>query len=165
MGRLILDGEVKLYNGKMIIYIGADHRGFKLKEKLSIFLKGKGYPVFDVGASSYDQADDYPDFAELVAKKVSETPEDGAGILICGSGAGVCVVANKFKSVRAAMAISAEQARAARSDDHINVLCLASDFISEEDAEKITVAWLETSFSEEERHLRRIKKISDLDGS
>jgi ribose 5-phosphate isomerase B len=148
----------------MIIYIGADHRGFQLKEKLTAFLKEKGYPVFDVGASSYDPTDDYPDFAEGVARKVGEMLGDSAGILICGSGAGVCVTANKFKNIRAAMALSAGQVKAARSDDHTNVLCLASDFTSEEEAQRMIAVWLETSFSEEARHLRRIKKISQLEG-
>lgn len=147
----------------MIIYIGADHRGFKLKEKLKIFLSDKGYTVFDMGALSFDENDDYPDFAQLVAEKVSAMPEDGAGILICGSGAGMCVTANKFKNVRAAIAISAEQAKVARQDDHINVLCLASDYMTEEIALPLVLDWLITPFSQEERHLRRIKKISELE--
>lgn len=152
-----------MYNEKVIIYIGADHRGFKMKEKLVALLSEKKYPVFDVGAFSYDPADDYPDFAEEVAKKVSEMPEDSAGILICGSGAGVCVTANKFKNIRATMAITAEQAMAARSDDHVNVLCLASDYTTEEGAAQIAVGWLNTSFSEEDRHLRRLRKISTIE--
>lgn len=147
----------------MIIYIGADHRGFRLKEILIAALKEKNLPIFDVGAYTYDAGDDYPDFAFAVAKKVSESPEDRVGILICGSGAGVCVTANKFKNVRAALALSAEQAKVARADDHINVLCLASDYMIEAGASQIVVDWLNTSFSSAERHLRRIKKISDIE--
>lgn len=159
---------------QMTIYIGADHRGFKMKEALKVMLEKRGYPVFDCGALSYDDADDYPDFAEAVARKVSEMParlaeasgeaqEDAAGILICGSGAGICVAANKFKNVRAAIGISTEQAKAARTDDHINIICLASDYITEDEAAKIVVDWLNTPFSQEERHLRRIKKISNFE--
>ena len=147
----------------MIIYIGADHRGFKMKEALKVFLEGRGYPVFDCGALSYDDTDDYPDFAEAVAKKVSEMPEDAAGILICGSGAGICIAANKFKNIRAAIAISSEQAKAARTDDHVNILCLASDYITEAEASNVVVDWLNTPFSPEDRHLRRLKKIENFE--
>jgi len=159
----LITSYYKLTTIHMIIYIGADHRGFKMKEKLKAFLDEKGYPVFDLGALSYDDADDYPDFAELVAKKVSETPEESAGVLMCGSGAGVCVTANKFKNVRAALAYSSEQAKAARLHDHINVLCLASDYITNEEAAQITVDWLNTPFSQEGRYLRRLKKINDIE--
>ena len=147
----------------MLIYIASDHRGFNLKEKLTPFLKESGHEVFDLGPATYKADDDYPDFAELVAKKVGEAPEESAGILICGSGAGMCVAVNKFKNIRAAMAISPEQARAARSDDHINVLCLASDYLSEEAVVKIVSDWLSTAYSQEERHLRRLKKISTFE--
>jgi len=149
----------------MIIYIGADHRGFKMKEGLKAFLEKKGYPVFDCGAASYDDKDDYPDFAEAVVKKVKETPEESAGILICGSGAGICIAANKFKNIRAAIAVSSAQAKAARTDDHVNVLCFAADYMTEEDASSIALDWLSTPFSQEDRHLRRLKKISNLEGS
>lgn len=147
----------------MLIYIGSDHRGFKLKESLKIYLKESGYEVVDVGNTNYDQADDYPDFAALVGRKISLDPENSRGILICGSGVGVDVVANKFKNVRSALAFNAEQAIAARSDDNTNVLSLAADYLNEEEAKKIVSAWLKTLFSGEERHNRRLKKIQDIE--
>src|SRR5581483_8595514 len=148
---------------RMVIYLGADHRGYKLKEKFAEILKEKGYPVFDMGAHGYEEGDDYPDYAALVAEKVSSMPADGTGVLVCGSGAGVCITANKFKNVRAVLAITAEQARAARADDHTNIICFASDYIKDAEAEKILLGWLATPFSEEERHLRRLEKIAKFE--
>ena len=147
----------------MLIYIGADHRGFQLKETLKTYLKGSGYEVVDVGNDQYVAGDDYPDFAALAARKVSLDPENSLGVLICGSGVGVDVTANKFKNVRSALAFNTEQAIAARSDDNTNILSLAADYLNEEDAKKIASAWLKTSFSGEERHNRRLKKIQDIE--
>ena len=87
----------------MIIYIGADHRGFKLKETLKQFLQREGYTVNDMGNTEYLEGDDYPDFAKLVAQKVSANPADSRGIVICASGVGVDIVANKFPNVRSAL--------------------------------------------------------------
>ena len=147
----------------MIIYIGADHRGFKMKEKLRDFLKERGYPVFDLGALSYDAADDYPDFAYAVAKKVAEAPEDNLGIIVCGTGAGVDIVANKVKGVRSVLASNVVQAVRSKNDDDTNVISLGAELITEEEAESILVAWLDASFSGDERHVRRPKKISDIE--
>lgn len=147
----------------MLIYIGADHRGFKLKESLKNYLKESGYEVVDVGNANYDQADDYPDFAALVGRKISLDPDNSKGILICGSGVGVDVAANKFKNVRSALVINSDQAMASRNDDNTNVLSLAADYLNEEDAKKILSTWLKTSFSGEERHARRLKKIEELE--
>jgi len=147
----------------MVVYFGADHRGFKLKETLKDFLRNEGYEVADLGAAIYEQGDDYPDFAAAVAKKVGLEQEVDRGILICGSGVGVDIVANKFLGVRAALAISADQIYNARHDDDVNVLCLASDFISEEDAKKIIGVFMATPFGAEERHKRRLGKISEIE--
>lgn len=147
----------------MTIYIGADHRGFKLKESLKTFLEKRGYDVADLGAKKYDKNDDYPDFAAKVAQAVSGDPEKRQGIVICGSGEGVEIVANKFKHVRAALVANTKQAFASRNDDDANVLALAADFLSETRAKKIVEIWLNTPFSREERHKRRIQKISDLE--
>ncbi len=147
----------------MLIYIGADHRGFNLKESLKIFLKNQGYEVVDVGNIHYDDKDDYVDFAVAVAKKVSLDSEASRGILICGSGAGVDIAANKFRNVRSVLAISPDQVYEARHDDDVNVLSLAADFTSETDAQKITETFLETPFGKEERHQRRIDKISRIE--
>lgn len=148
----------------MIIYLGADHRGFNLKERLKDFLKNQGYEIFDAGNVRYDEADDYPDFAAALAQKISKDPDGSRGILICGSGVGVDVAANKFRGVRSALAISADQVYDARHDDNVNVLSLAADFTSEGDAEKLVQTFIETPFAEkEERFARRIEKIAQME--
>ncbi len=148
----------------MIIYIGADHRGFKLKESLKKFLSVTNYEVVDLGNDRYDENDDYPDFAEKVAEKVGgDASGESRGIVICGSGAGVGIAANKFKGVRCVTAISSEQSAAAKKDEDTNILALAADFLSEETAKNIVKIWLETLFSDEERHKRRLEKIKAIE--
>ena len=144
----------------MIIYIGADHRGFNLKERIKVFLHGRGYEVADMGAASYDEYDDYPDFAESVAKKISADPDAVRGILICGSGVGMDILANKLRDVRSVLAINADQVFDARHDDNVNVLSLAADFVMEEDALKIIQVFLETPFADDNRYQKRLEKIS-----
>ncbi len=146
-----------------MIYIGADHGGFKLKEQLKKFLAKKKLEFSDLGAKNLKVGDDYPDYAKLVAKKVSQNPLQNVGILICRSGQGVCIVANKFEHVRAALVWNTKEAEMSRTDDMTNVLCLPSDYISNKEAEKIVEVWLSTPFSTEARHMRRVKKISDLE--
>lgn len=147
----------------MLIFIGADHRGFNLKEKLKSFLVNKGYTVIDKGNDFYDESDDYPDFASLVAQEVIKDPDNRRGILICGSGVGVDIVANKFSRIRSALVSNSDQAFSSRNDVDANVLCLATDFLDEEETKKILSVWLQTSFSKEERHKRRIRKISEIE--
>ncbi len=147
----------------MVIYLGADHRGFSLKAVLKDFLHDKGYEVIDLGNNSYDEKDDYPDFAVKVAEKVSFNSETSRGILLCGSGVGVDVTANKFKNIRSALGITSDQIYDARHDDDVNVLSLAADYVSQEDAEKIVQVFLSTPFSGEEKFSRRIEKISQIE--
>lgn len=147
----------------MIIYIAADHRGFKLKEYLKKFLKKKNYWVVDTGNIQYDPDDDYPDFASAAAKKVSEDPYNSRGILICGSGVGMDVTANKYKNVRSALVANPAQAKASRQDDNTNILTLASDFLTLTAAKKIFSAWIAAPFSKAPRHQRRLKKIAKLE--
>lgn len=147
----------------MIIYIGADHRGFYLKETLKQALKNDGYEVIDLGNAESDGNDDYPDFAGAVAEKVAGTGGEVRGIVICGSGIGVDVVANKFSGVRSALALSPDQVRAGRQDDDVNVLSLAADFIKPEDALAVVNVFLSTPFKKEERYSRRLGKISELE--
>jgi ribose 5-phosphate isomerase B len=146
-----------------MLYIGSDHRGYKLKSTLKDYLEKLGYESEDLGAFELDPEDDYPDFALAVAKKVAENLEENRGILICGSGVGVDVVANKTKGVRSALCFDAKQAKMSRNDDNTNVLSLAADFISEEKAKEIVKIWLKTPFSGQERHQRRINKIKNLE--
>jgi ribose 5-phosphate isomerase B len=147
----------------MVIYIGADHRGFELKEYLKKFLKSLGYEVVDRGNFGKDENDDYPDFAAVVARDVSIEHETAKGILICGSGAGMCIVANKFMYVRAALAMNSDQAFDARNDDDVNILCLAADYLNPEEARKIVFTWLQASFEGAERFRRRLNKIQQIE--
>lgn len=147
----------------MTIYIGADHRGFELKGKLKTFLQESGYQIVDVGNAVYDKDDDYPDFGSAVASSVSAEYETARGIIICGSGVGVCVVANKFPRVRAAIAFSSDQAFDSRNDDDANIICLAANYVDADAARRIVATWLGTPFSDEARHRRRLDKISALE--
>ena len=149
----------------MLIYIGADHRGFQLKENLKEFLIRQGYEVIDAGNKVYDENDDYPDFVITVAKAVSQDPANRRGILICGSGVGVDVVANKFRGVRSALVGNSDQAYLSRNHNDANVLSLASDFLDEEQAKKILSTWLQTDFSNEPRHQRRLDKIRNIENN
>ncbi len=149
----------------MVIYLGADHRGFQLKEALEIFLKESGYTVNDLGDERYDTNDDYPDFARLVAQKVSADPTNCRGIVICGSGVGVDIVANKFLGVRSALAFSPDQVAMARNDDDVNVVALPADFVDIELAKKIVSVWLQTPVKTEERYRRRLIKLREIDNT
>lgn len=144
-----------------MIYIGADHKGFQLKEKAKQWLTEWGYEFHDVGASEYDKNDDYPVYASKVAEGMIEI--DDYGIIICGSGVGVDEVANKFDGIRSGLAMNREQIEAARHDDNINVLAIASDFVSEEDARDIIKTFLETPFADEERFNRRLGEIEEIE--
>jgi len=144
----------------MKIAIGSDHAGFKLKEGIKAFLKKNGYQVTDFGTTS-EESVDYPDFAYPVAKSVAQKKYD-RGILICGSGVGVTIVANKVKGIRAVNAYDVYIARQSREHGDCNILCLAGRKVKKVKALKIVKAWLETPFSNDARHLRRIRKIEKL---
>ncbi|MCX6352726.1 MAG: ribose 5-phosphate isomerase B [Bacteroidetes bacterium] len=141
----------------MIIAIACDHAGFELKENLTPFLQSElGFKLIDLGTNSPDSVD-YPDFAHALAAKV-EHNEAAFGILICGSGNGVCITANKHKGVRAAMAWLPEIATLARQHNDANVICLPARYISTTDAEAILKAFFSATF-EGGRHERRVEKI------
>ncbi len=145
----------------MKIYIGSDHAGFELKNKLKIFFKK--YKTIDLGNKKYDKNDDYPIFAARVALKVA-SEKNSKGILVCGSGEGVCITANKIKGIRAAVAEHVKDAYLARKDDDVNVLCLAGRTTNLEKAKKIIKKFLETEFNtKEEKYQRRINQIKKLE--
>ena len=144
----------------MKVVLASDHRGYRLKESLKTFLEEKGVEFFDVGTFSDDSVD-YPDFAMLAAEKVSHG-DYARGIFICGSGIGMCVVANKFPGVRAAVCHDVSSAEMSRKHNDSNILGLGADVINEELARKILQVWLETKF-EGGRHLRRVQKISEIE--
>ncbi|MBI4050392.1 MAG: RpiB/LacA/LacB family sugar-phosphate isomerase [Candidatus Doudnabacteria bacterium] len=144
-----------------MIYLGADHRGYKLKEKLREYLTSRGYQLRDMGTDSAEPVD-YPMIAERVARGVA-ADLNNRGILLCGSGAGVCIVANKFNKIRAAQAWNEDVAHAIRHDDNANVLCLPADSLSQEEVKQIVQAFLDTSFGGEARYQRRIKEIEEIE--
>ena len=144
----------------MKVVLSSDHRGYQLKDSLKKFLEERKIEFLDVGTFSADSVD-YPDFAMLAAEKVSHGDYD-RGILICGSGIGMCIVANKFPGVRAAVCHDVSAAEMSRKHNDSNMSGLGADVINEELARKILHVWLETKF-EGGRHLRRIQKISDIE--
>lgn len=145
----------------MRIAIAADHAGFELKEKIAGYLKAKGFEIMDFGA--HDQKPvDYPDFARAVGKVLQEEKAD-RGILICGSGVGACVAANKLSNVRAGLCHDTYSARQGVEHDDINVLCLGARVIGEELARELVMAFLSARFTGEERHIRRLAKIKALE--
>lgn len=149
----------------MLIYFGADHGGFRLKEVLKDLIRGQGYEIADLGNTTYDKNDDYPDFAALVAKQISGDPERNRGILICRSGVGVDIVANKFKGVRSVLGFSPDHVYAARRDDDVNILSLAAEFVTDEDAKKMVEVFLATKAGVDERYRLRLKKIAELENA
>lgn len=147
-----------------MIYIASDHAGFQLKKYLTRFLKVRLKRDFeDLGPEEYNKDDDFPDYAAKVAQKVGSRP-GSLGILICGSGQGMCIAANKFEDVRAILGYSIEAAELARKHDHANVLCLAGRVVSNEHAIAIVKTFLETEPKPDQKYLRRIDKITMIEG-
>lgn len=147
----------------MKVYIGADHNGFVLKNELVKALARAGYDVSDEGNSELDPQDDFPKFAAQVvfAMKASKD-RDPRGILVCGSGQGMCMAANRFKGIRASLVWNLEEAHAARNDSDSNVLCLPAHLLSTAEAIKLTEAWLTIPFAGAARYKRRIRELDQL---
>lgn len=147
----------------MKIYLGADHNGFEMKREFLEKLAAAGYVVVDKGDEVLKPEDDFPQFAKQVveAMKSSDDP-DPRGILICGSGQGMCMAANRYKGIRASLVWSNEEAAASRNDDDSNVLCLPSRYISVDDAMNFATTWLTTPFNGAERFKRRIQELDEL---
>jgi ribose 5-phosphate isomerase B len=144
----------------MRIAIGADHRGYPLKEKLRPWLAAQGHEVFDAGTAKTDSVD-YPDYAAEVARKVAGGEAD-RGILVCATGVGMCITANKVPGVRATTCADEEVARLSRQHNDVNVLCLSGDRLDAPAAERILQTWITTPF-EGGRHARRLEKIAELE--
>lgn len=145
----------------MKIYIASDHAGFDLKKKIKEYLL-KNHEVIDEGAFEFDASDDYPDFIAKAAKKVSQD-QDSRGIIFGKSGAGEAIVANKFKNVRAVLGFSENNVRLSREHNDANVLSLGSDFVDLEQAKILVDIFLNTLFSNEERHARRLNEIKKIE--
>ncbi len=149
----------------MKVFLGSDHAGFYLKEKVFAHLSKADYEVEDEGNKVLDPNDDYPQFAFAVATKVLGSEDaDAKGIIICGSGQGVCMAANRVRGIRAALVWNQEGARETRNDNDSNVLCVPARMLSEEEALAIIDVWLKTPFSGAERHARRIREIEEIYG-
>ena len=145
-----------------MIYIGADHRGYELKAKIKTWAFENNHEFSDMGAMEKVSGDDYTVYAELVARKVAKE-NDSFGILICGSGVGVDIVANKFDGIRSSIGKTVDQVKAGRHDDNMNVLVLAADFTKEQDAKDMVRAFLETKFGSEDKYSRRLDEIKKIE--
>jgi ribose 5-phosphate isomerase B len=148
----------------MKVFIGSDHAGFELKEHLVHYLEENGIEVVDKGPHVFTAGDDYPDWISLVGEAISTEPQ-ARGVVIGLSGQGEAMVANKFKNVRAGVYYDGpiEIVKLLREHNDANVLSLGAKFVSKEQAERAVDLFIETQFSEDERHIRRIKKIHHLE--
>lgn len=140
----------------MKIFLACDHGGFELKEEIKKFIESEGIKAEDKGAYIYNPEDDYPDF---VIPAINSLTEDDLAILLCKNGVGVCMLANKFPQIRAALSWNPHHAATTRTDDNSNVLCLPADYIDIKTAKDTVAAWLGTDFSGAQRHIRRLNKI------
>jgi ribose 5-phosphate isomerase B len=145
------------------IYLGADHNGFDYKTELMEQLKTDGHDVIDCGDLSRDQNDDFPQFAsQVVTALLGDSGDQARGILVCGSGQGMCMAANRFKGIRASLCWDREEARSARNDDDSNVLCLSSRALDFDTTMAVVQAWLSTPFAGAPRFVRRLKELDQL---
>ena len=147
----------------MKIYIGADHNGFYLKADLKRWLETAGYQVVDEGDNRLQADDDFPQFAARVVSAIltSDEPQD-LGVLICGSGQGMCMAANRFPGIRASLCWDTNEAKMSRNDDNANVLCLPARVLSDGTAENILRVWMSTPFAGATRFKRRLKQLDEL---
>jgi len=146
----------------MRIAVGGDHAGFELKTLLVPWLQSTGHEVEDLGAHTLDPEDDYPDFAAAVAQAVAEGKAE-RGIVICGSGVGACVVANKIPGIRASVCHDLYSARQGVEHDELNVLSLGARVVGLELAQQLTTEFLVARFTGEERHVRRLAKVNAIE--
>jgi len=146
-----------------MLFLGADHRGFQLKERLKEYLRTRGTVFEDMGAREYNSDDDYPDYAQKVAQAIGKNPDAHRGIVLCGSGVGVAIAVDKGKGMRAGLFFNVKQAQDATAHDHVNVAALPADFLTAEEAAAIVEVFLNTPYAQEERHVRRIGKINEIE--
>lgn len=147
-----------------MIYLGSDHAGYELKEKIKQWLTEWGYEHKDLGPFSFDPEDDYPDFVRPVGEAVAKNLEEHRGIILGGSGQGEAMVVNRIKGVRAAVYYGGPDdiIRLSREHNNANVLSLGARFVDGDTAKRIVRLWLETPFPGEARHIRRIQKIDEF---
>jgi ribose 5-phosphate isomerase B len=143
----------------MKIYLGSDHNGYHLKDALSKYLKNEGYDVIDDGDSALDPSDDFPVYAARVVNDLlASDGHESRGILICGSGQGMCITANRYKGIRACLTWDVESARNSRND----VLCIPARVLAKDAAFRIVDTWLKTEFAQAPRFIRRLREIDEL---
>ncbi len=147
----------------MKVAVGADHAGFPLKEKMIEAIREAGHQIIDCGAERIIPGDDYPDYAERVAMAIRDGQAD-RGVLICGSGVGASVAANKFVGIRAALCHDTFSAHQGVEDDSMNILCLGARVVGPSLAEELVIAFLRARFSNAERHARRLAKVLSFEG-
>jgi ribose 5-phosphate isomerase B len=157
-----MTNKPKSNNKKPLIYIGADHGGFQFKEELKLWLEQFASEVIDCGAHVHDPKDDYPLFAAEVAKKVASSV-DSLGVLLCRSGGGMTIAANKIDGIRAVEVFDDASASHAREHNHANVVTLGGDYLTLNQVKSALKSYLLTTPSSEERHLRRIQQIHQLE--
>jgi RpiB/LacA/LacB family sugar-phosphate isomerase len=145
------------------IAIGADHAGFALKQELAAYLKGQGHEVCDAGAHRPDPNDDYPDYAQKAAEAIAKGQAE-RGVLICGSGVGASVAANKIPNVRAGLCHDTYSAHQGVEHDNMNVLVIGARVIGSALARELVHVFLEAKFTGEDRHRRRLEKVKALEG-
>lgn len=145
----------------MRIFLGADHAGFKLKEEIKIWLAGLGYKVSDEGAFEEQPADDYPDFIKVVAQQVAANPDEDRGLVFGGSGQGEAMAANRYRGARAVVYYGGPERIISLSRQHnnANILSIGARFVEPERTKEMIKLWLETEFTAEERHVRRLAKL------
>lgn len=146
----------------MRVAVGADHGGFPLKKEIVELLRGAGHEPVDVGAHKLDPADDYPDFSHAVAQAILDGRAD-RGIILCGSGVGASIVANKFNGIRAGLCHDTYSAHQAVEHDDMNVLCLGARVVGPALAAELVRAFVGAKFSGEERHVRRLAKLRSFE--
>jgi len=149
----------------MNIYLGADHQGFHMKEKVFAYLAKHGYAVEDIGNTELDPNDDFPDFAQMAATRViGDDTKDPRAILICGGGQGVAMAANRFRGIRASVVWDAYEAKMTRNDNDSNVLCLPARILQDEEGvwEGVIETWLNTPFAGAARFKRRNAQIDEF---
>ncbi|MGD2103478.1 MAG: ribose 5-phosphate isomerase B [Acidimicrobiia bacterium] len=146
----------------MRIAVGSDHAGYDLKEHLSSWLAESGHAVYDLGTHSADPVD-YPDYAAAVAQAVLDGRAD-RGVIVCGSGAGASIAANKFKGIRASVAHDVYTAHQMVEHDDVNIICIGSRVVGQALAEDLVKTFIEAKFTREDRHVRRLDKVREFEG-
>lgn len=151
----------------MKIFFASDHAGFEMKKALVEFVKGLGFEAVDLGPKEFKEGDDYPLEVEKVGMEVFKDPDGSKGIILGGSGQGEAIVANRFPNVRAVVYYGGEKEiiKLSREHNDANVLSIGARFVSEKEAKEAVDLWLKTEFSEESRHIRRLREIDKMEES